>query len=71
MSELNTRDIIGMRIQTEIAFDKKPYAEEKNNLICQIENDIENVISKYNGLICFGGKGEWIYSDDLKIKRVE
>lgn len=64
MEKTNINEIIGMRIQTRIGMNKKYTANERYELMCQIEKEIENIISVHNDLICLGGKGEWIYSDE-------
>ena len=53
-----------MNIITKIMFDGNCNREERNKLMCQIENEFAEVLSKHKELVGMGGRGEWIYKKE-------
>jgi len=60
----NNEEIQGMNITTKIMFDRNFSREERNKLMCQIENEFSEVLSKHKDLVGIGGQGEWIYKNN-------
>jgi len=61
---MENKEIIGMNIITKIMFDGNCNREERNKLMCQIEDEFAKVLSKHKELVGMGGKGEWIYKKE-------
>ena len=58
------QEIIGMVISPKIMFNDSLNSVQQREIMCQIENEFSEVISKHKNLIGLGGKGEWIYRDN-------
>ena len=61
---MENKEIIGMNIVTKIMFDGNRNREERNKLMCQIEDEFVKVLSKHKELVGMGGKGEWVYKKE-------
>jgi len=61
---MENKEIIGMNIITKIMFDGNRNREERNKLMCQIEDEFVKVLSKHKELVGMGGKGEWVYKKE-------
>jgi phosphosulfolactate synthase (CoM biosynthesis protein A) len=60
------KKIIGLRLLTNIGL--KDTEEDLNKLMCDIENDIVDLLEKEHDLVVLGGKCEFIYEDDKEIR---
>jgi hypothetical protein len=55
------KEINGMVISAKIMFDENLNHEQRNKIMCQIEDKFSEVISRRKNLVCLGGSGEWLY----------